>query len=136
MPTATAEPGPTCPLIEPAAEPPEPACIPAVLPADAAHRSKDDAGGQRDDNLAHVTEDGAAGPIRITGHRTSRRPVGLHQVCLHLAERGANRLANVEPRLWDEKCDAIVTADHLVPETLGQRTRDAMAQGRDELNPV
>ena len=136
MPSAPAQPGPTRPLIEPAPKPPEPACIPAVLPADAAHRSKDDAGWQRDDNLAHVTEDGAAGPVRITWHRTGHRPVGFHQVCLHLAERGVNRLANVEPRLWNEKGDAVVTADHFVPETLGQRTRDAMAQGRDELNPM
>ena len=62
--------------------------------------------------------------------------MGFHQVCLHLAQRGANRLAHVEPRLWNENGDAVVTAHDFVPETLGQRTRDAMAQGRDELNPM
>src|SRR4029450_3998184 len=46
MPTASAQPGPTPPLIEPAAEPPEPAGAPAVLPSDPAHRSEDNVGRQ------------------------------------------------------------------------------------------
>src|SRR5690242_16135086 len=136
MPAAAAQPGPTRPLIEPASKPPKPVGVPAVLPADTAHRSKDRSGWQRDGNLALVAEDGAAGPVRVAWHRTGHRPMRLHQVCLHLAERGVNGLANIEAHLRNEARDPVVPADHFVLETFGQRTGNAMAQRRDELNPM
>ena len=136
MPATPAQPRPPRPAIEPAAEPPQPAGAPAVVAADAAHRSKDSAARDIDGNLAHIAKDGAAGPVRIARHWTGRRPMGFHQVCLHLAERSVNCLPDVETRLRNEPGDAVVTTDDFVLQPFGQRTRNAMAQWRNELNPV
>ena len=78
MTSAAAQPGPTDETIDQTTEPPEPVGrVIAVASTDTTDRIKDTSRIGRDVGLALIGERGAAGPVRIAGHRARVGPRGF-----------------------------------------------------------
>src|SRR5690242_11849152 len=98
--------------------------MPATLAPQAAYGTERRTGWRVYGHLAGIAKNSPAGPIRIARHRSGHRPARLHLTCRNLAERGADRLSNVQQFLRNQTLDAVIAAHDRVSQAFGERYCD------------